>query len=184
MREAENRGGFFYGPVQSNQGSANNQDDDEDDDENFADAPEVSKPTSVAQIKQASPINPPAAAPPTISKVSILIQSYSSSFVSLQPPAMESSTISKLIPTDRERSQSPIKPPVVAPAPITTAAKPTTVAQKPVLSDLDKELQEFDIDLDKDDVSDVEFGSSTGALKTSAEEDEVTRSTLSASLVH
>ena len=41
------------------------------------------------------------------------------------------------------------------------------------MSELDKELQEFDIDLDKDDVSDVDDGRTTGALRKSAEEDEV-----------
>ena len=154
MRQAENQGKFFYGPVQSNQGSTNNEDDVEDDGDNFADAPEISKPMNVSQLKEALPVNPPVA----------------SSTISKPPATTETSTISKLIPTDRERSQSPIKPP----APITTA-KPTSVAQKTPLTDLDKELQEFDIDLDKDDVSDVEFEASTGAFKKSSEEEEVTR---------
>jgi hypothetical protein len=41
------------------------------------------------------------------------------------------------------------------------------------MSDLEKELQEFDIDLDKDDVSDVENGQTTGVYKKTTDEDEV-----------
>jgi hypothetical protein len=55
----------------------------------------------------------------------------------------------------------------------TSDIKPTTTARKTSLSDLEKELQEFDIDLDKDDVSDAETGPSTGASKKFADEDEV-----------
>lgn len=99
---------------------------------------------------------------------------------------MESSTISKLIPTDRARSQSPIKPPAPistpVPPPATTVPKTTTTnsttsgaGKSTPLTDLDKELQEFDIDLDKDDVSDVDFGLSTGASKHTLDEDEVTK---------
>ena len=44
------------------------------------------------------------------------------------------------------------------------------------MSDLDKELQEFDIDLDKDDVSDDDYGRTRGAHRKSVDEDEVNMS--------
>lgn len=79
MRDAENRGTFFYGPVQSNRGAINNEDEEEEEEEedNFDDAPEASKPMAAPQIKQASPINPPAPVPTsTISKVSVVAESF------------------------------------------------------------------------------------------------------------
>ncbi len=51
--------------------------------------------------------------------------------------------------------------------------KPTASARKTSMSDLEKELQEFDIDLDKDDVSDVETEQSTGVFKKTTDEEEV-----------
>lgn len=62
------------------------------------------------------------------------------------------------------------------PPPPLPSAKPTATASAPrktSMSDLEKELQEFDIDLDKDDVSDVENGQSTGVSKKTTDEDEV-----------
>ena len=62
------------------------------------------------------------------------------------------------------------------PPPPLPSAKPTATASAPrktSISDLEKELQEFDIDLDKDDVSDVENGQSTGVSKKTTDEDEV-----------
>lgn len=56
--------------------------------------------------------------------------------------------------------------------PIATTSS-TTTARKTSISDLEKELQEFDIDLDKDDVSDAEIGQSTGVYKKTTDEDEV-----------
>lgn len=43
--------------------------------------------------------------------------------------------------------------------------------RKTSLSDLEKELQEFDIDVDKDDVSDVELDQATGAYKKTDDEE-------------
>lgn len=116
-------------------------------------------------------------------------------------PTTESSTVNKLVPpvltstassSDRSRSQSPMNsstipttkgstPPPPPPTATTSSTvkqsttdnKPTASARKTSLSDLEKELQEFDIDLDKDDVSDVENGQSTGVFKKTTVEDEV-----------
>ena len=41
------------------------------------------------------------------------------------------------------------------------------------MSDLEKELEAFDIDVDKDDVSDAEDGQSSGVYKKTTDEDEV-----------
>ena len=88
--------------------------------------------------------------------------------------------------SDRSRSQSPMNPTAAPPTtkgstpppPPPPSAKPTTTAtanapRKTSMSDLEKELQEFDIDLDKDDVSDVENGQTTGVSKKTTDEDEV-----------
>jgi hypothetical protein len=64
-------------------------------------------------------------------------------------------------------------PPTTTTSKITTDIKPAAAARKDSLSDLEKELQEFDIDGDKDDVSDAENGQSKGDFKKSAIEDEV-----------
>jgi hypothetical protein len=64
-------------------------------------------------------------------------------------------------------------PPPTTTSKITTDIKPAAAARKDSLSDLEKELQEFDIDGDKDDVSDAENGQSKGDFKKSAIEDEV-----------
>lgn len=58
-------------------------------------------------------------------------------------------------------------------APPTTTTATANAPRKTSMSDLEKELQEFDIDLDKDDVSDVENGQSTGVSKKTTDEDEV-----------
>jgi len=55
----------------------------------------------------------------------------------------------------------------------TSDIKSTATARKTSMSDLEKELQDFDIDLDKDDVSDAENGQSTGVYKKTTDEDEV-----------
>ncbi len=57
------------------------------------------------------------------------------------------------------------------PPPIATTSS-TTTARKTSFSDLEKELQEFDIDPDND-VSDAEIGQSTGVYKKTTDEDEV-----------
>jgi len=62
MKEAENNGQFFYGPVQSNKGTT-----EDDDDDNFSDADETPKHVTSSQIKQAPIVPPPA--PPTTNKV-------------------------------------------------------------------------------------------------------------------
>ena len=53
-----------------------------------------------------------------------------------------------------------------------TSKATTDTDRRTSLSDLEKELQEFDIDPDKDDVSDIEKGQSTGFNKKFADEDE------------
>jgi len=81
-------------------------------------------------------------------------------------------------------SNTPILPPATTttkgstPPPTTTSKatsdmKSTATVRKTSLSDLEKELQEFDIDIDKDDVSDAENGQSAKASKKFADEDEV-----------
>jgi hypothetical protein len=55
----------------------------------------------------------------------------------------------------------------------TTDIKSTATARKTSMSDLEKELEEFDIGPDNDDVSDAENGQPKGAYKKSAIEDEV-----------
>jgi hypothetical protein len=79
-------------------------------------------------------------------------------------------------------SNKPILPPATTakgatPPPTTSKAtsdmKSTATVRKTSLSDLEKELQEFDIDIDKDDVSDAENGQSAKASKKFADEDEV-----------
>ena len=74
--------------------------------------------------------------------------------------------------SDRSHSKSPINTSTVPPT-TTSDIKSTTTARKTSLSDLEKELQEFDIDLDKDDVSDAENGQSAGVFKKTTDEDEV-----------
>ena len=75
--------------------------------------------------------------------------------------------------------KKPTPPPAMPPtkAPPSTVPKTTTTtiakAAPTPMSDLEKELEEFDIDLDKDDVSDVETGQSTGLNKNFGDEDEV-----------
>jgi len=150
-KKAEDKEQFSYIPVQLIQDTT----DDDDDDENFDDANEI-------------PIQ------------------------SITKPTTDSSIVNKLIPpvnSDRSRSQSPKnnfflsnKPtsvssnsrgPSKASSIISTAATAGSGRQTS-LSDLDKELQEFDIDLDRDDVSDTENRSSIrkGTFKKSTDENE------------
>jgi hypothetical protein len=91
------------------------------------------------------------------------------------------------MPSDRSRSQSPMNSnslvdstsqhitPLALSQPVTTTSdlKSMDNARKTSLSDLDKELQEFDIDLDKDDVSDVDIDTAKRVFKTLSDEDEV-----------
>lgn len=70
----------------------------------------------------------------------------------------------------------PSQPPQPA-AKTTAAVAAPPPPRKTSMSDLEKELEDFDIDLDKDDVSDVDFGQSTGAIKKPTDEDEVKPST-------
>ncbi len=98
--------------------------------------------------------------------------------------------MNKLIPSvnaDRSRSQSPMNKstsvisvrreesiPSKASSILSTAATAGTGRQAS-LNDLDKELQEFDIDLNKDDVSDTEHDSSIskGTFQKTTDENEV-----------
>lgn len=87
------------------------------------------------------------------------------------PPS--SSTIKKDLTPPPPPPVAVATPPSTKPPPPSSTTSSTDAARKSSFSDLEKELQEFDIDLDKDDVSDVDYGQSTGANKISAEEDEV-----------
>jgi hypothetical protein len=81
-------------------------------------------------------------------------------------------------PTKAATPPPPLKKPTPPPPPATTVtsaatSKTTNAARKTSFSDIEKELQEFDIDLDKDDVSDAENGQTTGVYKKFGDEDEV-----------
>ncbi|UJR30435.1 hypothetical protein I4U23_017969 [Adineta vaga] len=168
MQEAEDGNKFSYNPVQLNKNTTEKDDDDNDDDQ-FADVDSTPKQTT-SQVKSSSVVpstktNKPTTEPSTVNK--------------LVPPVLASTASS----SDRSRSQSPMNasanpitkaatpsPPLKksTPPPVTTTKtssstvpkttndmKSTATARKSSLSDLEKELQEFDIDVDKDD--DLQF---------------------------
>jgi len=169
MQEAENDGQFFYGPVQSNKDATENGEDEDDD---FTDANEIPKQTTSSQVKPSSAAH----SPPSTNDKSTTESSTTSKLIR---PALKSTTSSE----DRSRSQSPMNTSAVpsaskgsTPPPSTATTSKitttTTTVRQTSLSDLEKELQEFDIDLDKDDVSDVEIEQSTGVSKKTTDEDE------------
>ncbi|CAF1018734.1 unnamed protein product [Adineta steineri] len=165
MQEAENSEQFFYGPVQSNNDTV-----ETDDNEHSSNIKDTSKQTISPEIKQTSAASPP---PAKTNKPTTDLPVVNK----LIPPVIASTSSS----SDRSRSQSPMNnlvnsttksatpspPPLnktTPPPPTTTTTvtssaiskatsdKPaTTTARKTSLSDLEKELQEFDIE---DDVSD------------------------------
>ncbi|CAF1122888.1 unnamed protein product [Didymodactylos carnosus] len=160
MKEAENNGDFFYGSVGKN-------DDNQEEDDEFDDATTDKPITMTAQLplqipKQQSSVIPNTFAPPQTN-----ISTTTPSSNKLTPPIPSSSI------TTSFRSQLPINSTSISSsttastksstlqtlktqtptAAVQKSSNTTTSARKDSLTDLEKELQDFDIDL-KDDVSD------------------------------
>ncbi|CAF4435967.1 unnamed protein product, partial [Rotaria sp. Silwood2] len=186
MKEAEENEQFSYHPVQSNKGIT-----DEDEDENFSDANESPKQVASSQIKQASVVPPPTTTNKSSTESSVLNKLIptvdTSSAASTDRARSQSPMNNTTVPTTTKKDSTP-PPSSIKPTTTTTTSstipqastiskavtdiKSAVTGRKTSLSDLEKELQEFDIDLDKDDVSDVEIGQSTGVHKKYTDEDE------------
>jgi hypothetical protein len=78
-----------------------------------------------------------------------------------------------ILPSPAATTTKGSTPPPATTSKATSDIKSTATVRKTSISDLEKELQEFDIDIDKDDVSDAENGQSAKASKKFADEDEV-----------
>ncbi|CAF3572477.1 unnamed protein product [Adineta steineri] len=185
MQEAENSEQFFYGPVQSNNDTV-----ETDDNEHSSNIKDTSKQTISPEIKQTSvassspaKTNKPTTDIPVVNKLIppvIASTSSSSDRSRSQSPmnnSVNSTTKSATPPPPPPLNKTTPPPPTTTTTTVTSSAiskatsdKPaTTTARKTSLSDLEKELQEFDIE---DDVSDVENAQTTGVNKRFTDEDE------------
>jgi coatomer subunit beta' len=155
MKEAENNGQFSYIPIQLNKDIT----DEDDDDETFDDANEIPIQSTIKSMTDSSIVNK-------------LIPPVNSDRSRSQSP-MDNFTIRSNKPTSVSSIRREVSGTSKASSIISTTA--TTGSDRRSLSDLDKELQEFDIDLDKNNVSDTENGplESKGTFKKSTDENEV-----------
>jgi hypothetical protein len=149
MHHAENNEQFAFDPAQSNRRTTTN--DDDDDDEKFDDATETS----------VEPLTTHASIPRVVSD-----RSRTQSPMNSSPSSSTSQKANTAASSIRETSKaSSIR---------STAATMGSLGQTSII-DLERELQEFDIDLDEDDVSDPNHRSSAikRANKSSTVENEV-----------